>query len=405
MNPLRTCLFDRAADAALRGALHQLHAVQIVAEVSNWESFQEVMTSVAVDTVLLHLDASEFSSGFLLTQQVRELSPGVRIVGGCSDHRPETIIQAMRAGCNQFVRMPVDMDDLRAAMESTRRLDGAADAARCQRICVMGASGGAGTTTIASNIALELAGLTHNRVALVDMNVEFGDVACYFDTEPRCGLADICKAGVEIDQTLAQSGLTHLDNGVSLLSKAASPGERQVSEEQVETLFQVLGQNYGFVIADLPRSFSPHVLAALSGADRVLLVAQLAVPFLRNARRIQEHLLHMGANEDRIEIVINRSNASYEMITFKEVAEHFGRPVFGDVPNDYKRLTSVRDLGSSLAHDAPNSPARLGMHQIAQRLIEAPGAPVGPPRPQAAPAATGILQRLWGRGAKPKARA
>lgn len=406
MIPLRLCLFDRTADAGLRSAVHQLSDVHVVAQIENWDAFQALVTSAPVDTVVLHLDPTELANSFLLTQQVRELAPAIRIVGACGDHSPETIIHAMRAGCSQFVRMPADIEDLRAAVESTRRADSPPGQQVCHRVCVMAASGGAGATTIASNIALELAGLTRNRVALIDMNAEFADVACYFDAETRCGISDVCKPDVDIDATLVQSALTHMDSGVSLLSKPAQPGEHEVDARQVERLFDVLSQNYNFVIADLPRSFTPPVLAVLGGAERVVLVAQLAVPFLRNARRILDHLLHMGANKDHIEIVINRSNASYEMITFKEVADHFGKPVFGDVPNDYKRLTSVRDLGSSLAHDAPNSPARLGMHRLAQRLLEAPGGNPASIKPAnggaSSPNATGIFQRLLGRGVKAK---
>jgi pilus assembly protein CpaE len=403
MTTMRVCLFDRTAAPEIRQALGQLSGVELDASATNWDELQQALSASPPDTVVLHLDGAEISSGFLMTQRVLELTPHVGVVGLCGDARPETIIAAMRAGCQQIARLPIDLQDLQSAIERTRRVnDTVRNAANHRCFCVMGASGGAGATTIACNLALELASISGERVAIVDMNLEFADVACHFDTQPKCGVADVCKPEVEIDQTLLQGAFTHLDSGVSVLSKPAFPSDiASIDPAQVETLFETLKEKYTYVVCDLPRSFSPLVLAALHHADRVLLVTQLAVPFLRNATRIYENLLHMGASEEHIELVLNRSNASYEMITSKEVAEHFGRPVFGEVPNDYKRLTNVRDLGASLAHEAPNSPARIGIHNLASKLCA--GVTTARAENSNAKQQTTLLQRLWGRN-KPKIR-
>lgn len=396
MNPLRVCIFDRTGHPQLSTGLQALSDVEVVAQCTAWETLQEALAALGADAVVIFLDEPEISSGFLLTQRIHEVAPQLRLIGISENHRPDTIIKAMRAGCNQFVAMPIDVEDLRHALDAARRSEPAAPV-KSQRVCVMGAAGGAGATTIACNLAIELSQFMRQRVALVDMNLEFADVACHFDAQPKCGIVDVCRPDVEIDQTLLQSALTHMDNGVSILSKPAFPAQAmQVDPVHVETMFARLAEAYPYVVADVPRSFSPVTVAVLSGADRVLLVTQLAVPFIRNATRIYEHLLHMGANEEAIEIIVNRSNASYEMITPKEVSEHFGRPVFGDVPNDYKRLTSVRDLGSSLSTEAPNSPARLGIQALAKQLCESVGRTAAPVSKDNGSGS--LLSRLWGRG-------
>jgi len=92
------------------------------------------------------------------------------------------------------------------------------------------------------------------------------------------------------------------------------------------------------------------------------------VPFLRNATRIYECLLQAELEEGCIELVLNRVAANYERITPHEVERHFGRPVFGAIPNDYKHVTASRDLGHPILTAAPNSPARLAIQRLARRL-------------------------------------
>lgn len=388
------CIYDRSGSPQLRTSFEALGGITIVGECADWEAMQGVLQARRVEICVVHLSEDEIASGFVILQRIRELAPTCGIIGLSENTQPDTIIRAMRAGCDQFVTMPIDPADLAEALNHARA-EGAGSRGPT-KICVMGASGGAGATTIACNLAIELADLTQQKVALVDMNLEFADVACHFDCQPKCGVCDICKHGIDIDQTLLKSAFHHLDYGVSVLSKPGYPTEAAAVEpEQVGTLLSALGETFPFTVCDLPRNFTPATMAALGEADRVILITQLAVPFLRNTTRIYEHLLHIGANEENIEIVLNRTNASYEMITAAEVEEHFGRPVFADVPNDYKRVTTMRDLGCVLIHEAPNSPARLGIQDMARQLIDGDA-----PREieEGESAKNGILSRFWSRG-------
>ncbi|MCH8807401.1 MAG: hypothetical protein IH986_15135, partial [Planctomycetes bacterium] len=90
--------------------------------------------------------------------------------------------------------------------------------------------------------------------------------------------------------------------------------------------------------------------------------------YLRNAKRIYDCLLQMGTSEDRIEIVLNRCNANFERIRPEEVEQHFRRPIFGIVPNDYRRVTASRDLGHPIVSEAPDSPARKAIAELARKI-------------------------------------
>jgi pilus assembly protein CpaE len=368
--PLRVCLYSQAdqTDEPFRAPFAQLSDVRIVAECPDWQHLQEFLHCGGFDVVIVSLDSVPDNGSSLLVQRIAEVAPECAIIGVSQNTHSDAIIAAMRAGCNQFVRSPIDPEDLHSALNRVKQthvpvVEG------CQRICVVGASGGTGATTVACNLAMELAHVTQCRCALVDMNLQFGDVACSFDVTPRYTIADVCGNASQIDRTLLESALEAVPCEVSILAR---PEKVEMAEEvtpvAVDEMFRVMAQMFPFVVVDLPRHFSPAATATLAGADRVLIVSQLTVPHLRNTTRIYEHLVQLGANEEHIEIVLNRCNANFERIKPKEVEKHFGRPVFAVIPNDYKRIGASRDLGHPIMTDSPTSPARLAIQDMARRL-------------------------------------
>jgi len=363
----------------------QFDSLKIVSECTDWQQLQELLSCGTVDAVIVNLDTDGFDGELQLVQHIAEVAPNCDIIGVSQATSPDAIIGAMRAGCSQFVRWPVDSDDLASAVQSIRRTR-VQEPQGSQRICIVSVSGGAGATTIACNLAIELAQITDQRCALVDMNLQFGDVACAFNIQPRYTLEDLCRGNVEIDSSVVQSALVTLPCNIAVLAPPAQINMTDgIRTDTVDEALRVLGTMHPFVLVDLPRQVGPLTAAVLHGADRVLLVSQLSVPHLRNASRFYEYLLQLGADEERIELVLNRCNPKMERISQAEVEKQFRRPVFAAVPNDYKRIGTARDLGQSIQDDAPNSPARVAIHKLAKRLT-------GPVAPKEKAKSGGLLQ-------------
>jgi pilus assembly protein CpaE len=327
-------------------------------------------------------------------ERVNALTRGCGILGISAHTEPATIIRAMRAGCGQFVSKPIDTQDLQGAVERIRAsLQVASHASK--RVCVVGSSGGSGATTIACNLAMELAHLTDQCSGLVDLDLEYGDVACAFDCSPKYSVADVCCEGVEVDRFLLDQAVNALPCRVSILARPEELARsRQVTPEGVHRMLRVMADMFPHVVVDLPRSFSNLSSAAVNEADCILIVTQLSVPCIRNATRLYQCLAQMGADEERIEIVLNRSNANFERITADEVASHFGRTVFALIPNDYRRVQTSVDLGHPVMADSPNSPARLAIREMARMIANQQ---IGDKKIQ--PASSGLLGKFWKRTA------
>lgn len=366
---LRICLFHQgsANDDSFRRPFEDATGVNIVGEHSTWLGLQESLLDGGADAVVVNLDVAE-QAALMAVHRISEVAPEMGVIGVSKKSDPESIIGAMRAGCSQYVRWPIDAADLQAALDRIRVVR-APTSAMSRRVCVVGSSGGVGATTIATNLAIELAHVTNRRCGLVDLNLEYGDVACMFDCKAKHSASDVCRAGIEVDRHMLEGALEELPCNVSLLARPERiEDSREVTPDGVENMLRVMGQMYPFIVVDLPRAFSFLSAAALAEADHVIIITQLGIPFLRNATRIYEALCQMGASEEKVEIVLNRSNANFERLTVDDVARHFGKPVFGVIPNDYRRVTASRDLGHPILTDAPNSPARIAIQQMAVTL-------------------------------------
>ncbi len=371
---LKAVLFNRVGEssAAFRRAFDALGTINVVEESQDWDSLRAAVDQGGIDLVAISLDGAE-QECLEIIRRLTHLYSGCGILGVSSNHSPAGIIAAMRAGCSQFVCSPIEQEDLRQAIDRMhlRQTHSNNDS---KRICVIGSAGGAGATTIACNLALELGQITERRCAIVDLNLEFGDVAATFDCSPNFSIADVCQQGVDIDGILLGRALQELPCNVSLLARPERiESAREVTSEGLGCMFNIMKMMFPYVVVDLPRMSDYLTGAAVDQADRVLIITQLTVQYLRNATRLYKCLLGLGVEESRVDLVVNRVNSGGERISQSDVEQHFGRPVLATIPNDYQQVQASLDLGQPMLKEAPNTPARLAIHDLARSLTgEAP---------------------------------
>lgn len=364
---LRVCIFDEVApeDGPLLRAFDAVDDLRVVESFDKWKQLRECLRRNEADLVAVNLDGADAIS---VVEKIAKTAPEIGVIGVSGASDASFIIKAMRAGCGQFVCAPIDPEDLRNAIQRARPTR-ASPTHPARRVCLIGSSGGAGTTTIACNLALELAQLTGRKVVLADLNLEYGDVACSFDCVPKYSIADICSEGAELDHDSLEAVLHELPCNVAIIARPERIEQaREVSPDGVEQLFRLLGEAYPHVIVDLPRAFSFLSSVAVGRSSHVLIVTQLGVPFIRNAERIYDSLMQIGVDPDIVQIVLNRCNAEFERITVKDVEEHFRRPVFAVIPNDYQFVSASLDLGHPIGADSPASKCRSAIQDMARRI-------------------------------------
>lgn len=348
-----------------------LPSFAVLATTSTRRELLEALGALPIETLLIDLDCREALD---LIVAARELQPRLGIVGVTGHNDLATAIAAQRAGCNQFVARPIDVDDL---LEALRRVHVAAEGGKPgTTIALIGATGGCGTTTVACHLAVELACVSHARTAIMDLDLEFGGVARAFDLTPTHTLADLGRAGA-IDADLLRRAAAGTPCGVDVFARPATLQEGlELDESVLKQAIRVASTTYPFLVLDLPRRLSPLTALALESCSKLLLVVQLTVPSIDNARRLMLAVEEDGLESDQLEIVVNRYRKGVHQCTVDMLEQQLARKVFALVPNDYQAVREAIDAGQPLSQ---RNPVRKAISELAQRLVgrEPPPASAG----------------------------
>lgn len=391
---IQACLYstDPQTGEHILESLAQMTRVEVVAAVGSWDALRERLNNANLDLVIANLDPN-YEEALKVVQQASRMAPEVGLLGVSTQTDPKVIINAMRLGCTQFVCAPIDQPDLETAIqriEATR----VSVVPASKRVCVIGSAGGVGATAIACNLAIELTSLSERPAGLVDLNLDFGDAAATFDVAPKYTVVDICKGDTDLDRTMVEAAMHELPCNVHVLARPHRLEDAHlVTPEGIGRVLELLSNMYPYVVVDLPRACTTGNATAIERADHVLVIAQLSVASIRNAHRMVESLLQMGAEEDKLEVVINRYKADHQRIRVADVEESFGRPVFATIPNDYRCVAAALDLGHPIMTNAPQSPARVAIYEMARKIAQG-----GPDQEDtSSPERKSILGRLWGK--------
>lgn len=293
------------------------------------------------------------------------------IIGAGPALAAETLLEAMRAGVAEYLPKPVAEPAIRSAVDRAARRLGWAPANRTpgQLFAVFSPKGGAGTTTVATNLAIVLQRLTGKKVLLVDLDLELGEVAMLLGLNPRFSFVDVAESFARIDAGLLASFITPHESGVHLLAAPFHPEPPgRIAAAEIQAILGYLKRHYDYVVVDTPKSFSLESRAAFEEADRVVLVTTVGVPALRNLQRCQPLLEQaFGRERDRLRLVVNRYSTA-DVISLEDVRRTVGFDVYWTLCNDYEAVSHSINAASPIALNLKSKYAR-DLHAMGVDLL------------------------------------
>jgi len=234
--------------------------------------------------------------------------------------------------------------------------------------------GGVGKSTVATNVAVGLALRSGKKVAIVDADLQFGDVAVLLGLPPEHTVVDAAAAMHHGDADLMRSLVSsHQPTGLLVLPAPIEPSAAdQVRPEQMVAIVRALQEMCGYVIVDMPPHFDDTILALLDAADDVLLVASMDIPSIKNLKVGMQTLDLMELAGGKLRLVLNRSNSKV-MLDIKEIERTLGVPIEFPVASDIAVPQAV-NRGVPVVVDNPRSPAAKGLEAIVDAFLgdEAP---------------------------------
>jgi pilus assembly protein CpaE len=323
----------------------------------------------------------------------RRLHPDRAVVVVCTAAGNGYVSEAIAAGVDDVIALPPDSDPRVAEAMShqvsftvekamaRRRGERSATASRLGRmICVLGLKGGSGKTLTASNLAVSLAD-AGQRVALVDLDLQFGDVGLTLGMSPERTVYDLMRSGGSMDAEKLGDFLTVHPSGVRALLAPARPDQAGVvTPDFLKDVYPLLRSMHDFVIIDTPPSFTPEVIGAVDASTEVCIVAMLDSLSLKNSKLGLETLELMDYGGP-VRLLLNRADSNVG-ISREDVVSIIGRAPDMLVPSD-RNVTRSVNQGEPISLLHRRSDAARAFRGLADLYLaeqERPGAATKKPR-------------------------
>jgi pilus assembly protein CpaE len=259
----------------------------------------------------------------------------------------------LREGAKDVIALPLLADDLTALLVQIRK---DLEAARGGKqgggkiISIVKSVGGVGATAIAAQAAClfaEQEAKAGRSACFIDLDIQFGNAAVYLGENPKLTLHDIIEAGERVDGALVNSVVSLHSSGLSII---AAPNEMMpleaVDTDQICEFVDIASREFSTLFLDLPGNWTNWSLSLAARSDIILLVTELTVPSLRQARRQLNLLIEQGSSDLDVRIVLNRyEKGVFKALKIEDAAHALGRPVDFTVANDFPVVSAALDQG------------------------------------------------------------
>ena len=286
------------------------------------------------------------------------------------ERSPEYLLQVMRSGVREVVPTPLANGELKAAFarQFERVLARRGSARKGRVFAFLPAKGGSGSTFLSTNLAYALAE-RGQRVALIDLNLHFGDAALFLsEVRPAITIADLARDVSRLDPTFLESSMMEVAPNLRVLPAPDTPeGAMDVTPAAVERILSVARERFDFVLLDMGRLLDGAAVRALDQAEALYLTLQLTLPFIHDARRLLTLLATLGYAREKLHVIVNRWEKGGE-ITSADVQRALGTPVDLEVPNSFAAVAHAINHGVPILRSAPRDPVSKALLTLADRF-------------------------------------
>jgi pilus assembly protein CpaE len=357
-------------ETTVRAALPQDPAIQVVGFLRGVEESWTTLQETATDLLVIACSGYSERALSLIGGTARE-HPDLPIVV-LSQSSPDGFLSRLfEVGADDVVRLPESPERVRFSLQKVvarrRALDTAGGPGHGSMICVLGPKGGTGKTVTTSNLVAALA-ISGKRVAVVDLDLQFGDLALCMGVRPETTIYDLASSPGSLDSEKLDAYLVPHESGARVLVAPTRPDQAGiVTVEFLREIYAILRETNDFVVVDTSPGFSPEVISAIDASSQVCMLSMLDTLSLKNTRLGLETLDLMGYETERTVLVLNRADSRVG-ISDDDVMRIVGRKPEVRVPSDVEITRSVND-GKPIVMSRPKSEAAHAFQKLAEAFM------------------------------------
>ena len=321
----------------------------IAKEYSSYPTLDDVprLLESDYDVIIVELDSNPEHALDLVENICGASSVTVMVYSAQSDS--EMLVRCMRAGAREFLTQPVAPVAIAEAMvrASVRRPTGRAPKKALGKLLVfVGAKGGSGATTIATNFAVSLAQQSGKHTALIDLGLPLGDAALGLGLHAPYSTVNALQNSHRMDANFLSKLLVKHSSGLSVLAAPDEYTPVEVTCEPVEKLLAVARQNFEYVVVDAGSNLGSVGKLLFGAASTVYLVTQVSISELRNSNRLITEFFSLASG--KLELVLNRFTPRSLGIDEQEVKKALNLSPQWKIPSDYSTALRAQNTANAL---------------------------------------------------------
>lgn len=284
---------------------------------------------------------------------IRAAYPRLPVIAAVRDAEIPLVRALLKSGIDDVITLPLTLEDLTAVLTEAKDRIAISDAQQVKAghlISVIKSVGGVGATTLATQAASVEARLgreTGEQVCLFDLDLQFGNATTFLGATSKLTLTDLLEAGNRVDADLLRSVMIETPTGLHIV---AAPDEifpiEAVNPEQIYRIIDLATREFDTTWLDLPGNWTNWSLSLVARSQVVLLVVELTIPSLRQARRQLALLRAQGIEGNHVHVVANRIEKKlFRSIGLEEAQEALGHPIAFTIANDFPLVNAALDQG------------------------------------------------------------
>jgi len=362
--------------------------IEVVGTASSGNEAIQLAAELKPDIVLMDINMPDMD-GITATRLIMEKVPGTQMIMMSVQGEMSYVRESMRAGAREFLIKPFTSDELVTSLRrvydlrpliAAAPLGGATGLASAgsgqvrppegRVITVFSAKGGAGCSTIATNLACAVK-VEHNvKVALWDTSFQFGDIGVMLNMQPTRTIVDIMPQINDLDEELLNGAMLIHSSGIRVL---LAPPEPQYADSirvnHLESIIEVMKRMYDFIIIDTCTSLYDQVLTVLDAADRIVLLLTPEIPAVKNTRLYFDIAERLNYPPEKNMLVLNKWDRR-SGIRPERLQGAFNHPLDGVIPLDERTVLSSVNQGTPFVLSYKTAPISQGVFDLAKKLLE-----------------------------------
>ncbi len=350
--------------------------LSVIAQAAGGESALDKIENTSPDILIINSGIND-TDAINLAERITQYKPKIFVILIVEDMTVDVLNAANSAGVHNIITLPDTAKELCDYIHTIynkekSRLNALNENQRVRWsskvITIFGAKGGLGKTTISTNLAIKLAE-QNKKVALIDLDLQFGDVHIFMDIDPKETLADLMQDVYEPNIDSVRTYMTVHPSGVNVLCAPKSPEYAEiVSAERMQSLLSLIRSYYDYVIIDTASDFGDVTLSAIEASTMILFVTGLDISILKNSK-LSMSLLESLKQKNKVRVIVNRA-VEINTISVADVQKIIDAPIIARIPSDYPVAVAALNRGQPFVQSAPKSKLSLAIGDIADILIK-----------------------------------